>query len=180
MTATIMLTPLLDVASGALQQARLPQLAATPVLLAIIPPFVSQAGALGGIFSSRTTSKLEIGVSTSRGRPETPALVDAGIVAGLSLVVFTLIGAIGWFLGQATNLPNMPALSTLVGLTVLSGALLTPITLVAGYYLAVVTYRSSLDPDNQGVPIITSVMDLAGVAVLIFVATALATLPPTA
>ena len=46
----------------------------------------------------------------------------------------------------------------------LSGALLTPITLVAGYYLAVVTYRSSLDPDNQGVPIITSVMDLAGVA----------------
>ena len=66
----------------------------------MIPPFVSQAGALGGIFSSRTTSKLEIGVITPRGRPETPALVDAGIVAGLSLVVFTLIGAIGSVLGH--------------------------------------------------------------------------------
>ena len=42
---------------------------------------------------------------------------------------------------------------------------MTPLTLVAGYYLAIITYRFGLDPDNQGVPIITSVMDLAGVAV---------------
>ena len=46
----------------------------------------------------------------------------------------------------------------------LAGIALTPITLVVGYYLAVVTFRFGLDPDNQGVPIITSVMDLAGVA----------------
>ena len=40
-----------------------------PVLLALIPPFVSQAGALGGIFSSRISSKLQVGVITARGRP---------------------------------------------------------------------------------------------------------------
>ena len=38
-----------------------------------------------------------------------------------------------------------------------------------GYYLAVVTSRFGLDPDNHGVPIITSVMDLAGVACVLFV-----------
>jgi mgtE-like transporter len=42
-----------------------------------------------------------------------------------------------------------------------------PLTLVVGYYLAVATSRFGLDPDNFGVPTITSLMDLAGVASLL-------------
>ena len=171
MTATILLTPILDILSGGLQQARLAELTAVPVLLLLIPPFVSQAGALGGIFSSRITSKLQIGVITPSGRPETPAIVDGSIVLGLSLVVFTLIGAISWALGAMTGLSGMPGAWTLVGATLLAGVLVTPLTVLAGYYLAIVTYRFGLDPDNQGVPIITSVMDLAGVAVILIVMT---------
>src|SRR6478672_6040088 len=169
--ATILLTPILDILSGGLQQARLAELTAVPVLLLLIPPFVSQAGALGGIFSSRITSKLQIGVITPSGRPETPAIVDGSIVLGLSLVVFTLIGAISWALGATTGLPGMPGAWTLIGATLLAGVVVTPLTVLAGYYLAVVTYRFGLDPDNQGVPIITSVMDLAGVAVILIVMT---------
>jgi mgtE-like transporter len=171
MTATILLTPILDILSGGLQQARLAELTAVPVLLLLIPPFVSQAGALGGIFSSRITSKLQIGVITPSGRPEAPAIVDGSIVLGLSLVVFTMIGAISWALGATTGLPGMPGAWTLIGATLLAGVLVTPLTVLAGYYLAIVTYRFGLDPDNQGVPIITSVMDLAGVAVILIVMT---------
>jgi mgtE-like transporter len=171
MTATILLTPILDILSGGLQQARLAELTAVPVLLLLIPPFVSQAGALGGIFSSRITSKLQIGVITPSGRPEAPAIVDGSIVLGLSLVVFTMIGAISWALGATTGLPGMPGAWTLIGPTLLAGVLVTPLTVLAGYYLAIVTYRFGLDPDNQGVPIITSVMDLAGVAVILIVMT---------
>ena len=54
---------------------------------------------------------------------------------------------------------------------------MTPVTVIVGYYLAVVTYRFGLDPDNQGVPIITSVMDLAGVAVVLLVMTSSGVLP---
>jgi mgtE-like transporter len=171
MTATILLTPILDILSGGLQQARLAELTAVPVLLLLIPPFVSQAGALGGIFSSRLTSKLQIGVITASGRPDTPAIVDGSIVLGLSIVVFTMIGAISWALGSATGLSGMPGPWTLIGATLLAGLLVTPLTVLAGYYLAIVTYRFGLDPDNQGVPIITSVMDLAGVAVILIVMT---------
>ena len=177
MTATIMLTPILDVLAGQLQQARSSQLFAVPVILALIPPFVSQAGALGGIFSSRITSKMQLGVITPRGRPEVPAVVDATIVAGLSIIVFLLIGSIAWALGTATGLPNVPDPLPLIGGTLLAGVLITPVTIVAGYYLAVVTYRFGLDPDNQGVPIITSVMDLAGVAVVLLVMTSSGVLP---
>ena len=171
MTATILLTPILDILSGGLQQARLAELTAVPVLLLLIPPFVSQAGALGGIFSSRITSKLQIGVITPSGRPDTPAIVDGSIVLGLSIVVFTMIGAISWALGAETGLPGMPGVWTLIDATLLAGLLVTPLTVLAGYYLAIVTYRFGLDPDNQGVPIITSVMDLAGVAVILIVMT---------
>jgi mgtE-like transporter len=176
MTATILLTPMLDVLAGTLQQAREPQLFAVPVLLLMIPPFVSQAGALGGIFASRITSKLQIGVITPRGRPEAPAVVDASIVLGLSLVVFTLIGLIGYGLGAATGLEGMPEAGLLIRGTILSGLIVTPITIVAAYYLAIVTFRFRLDPDNQGVPIITSVMDLSGVACVLFVMTLLGVL----
>jgi mgtE-like transporter len=176
MTATMLLTPILDVLAGALLRARENELLAVPVLLALIPPFVSQAGALGGIFASRITSKLQIGVITPRGLPETPAVVDASIVSTLSVAVFVLIGTIAFLLGIATDLRGMPSFWTLLGGTLLAGLLLTPITIVTSYYLAVVTHRFGLDPDNQGVPIITSVMDLSGVAVVLFVMTSLGVL----
>jgi mgtE-like transporter len=177
MTMTILLTPVLDVLAGGLQQARLPQLFAVPVLLSLIPPFVSQAGALGGIFSSRITSKLQIGVITARGRPQAPVVVDGSIIVLLSVAVFGLIGAVAWGLGTVTGLPNVPAATTLIASTLVAGLLVMPVTLVIGYYLAVVTYRFGLDPDNQGVPTITSVMDLTGVAVVLFVMTSSGVLP---
>jgi mgtE-like transporter len=177
MTATIMLTPILDVFAGELQQARSAELFSVPVVLTLIPPFVSQAGALGGIFSSRITSKMRLGVITPRGRPEVPAIIDATIVAGLSVVVFLLIGTVAWLLGTMTGLQQMPSAGTLIFATLVAGILVTPITIVAGYYLAVVTYRFGLDPDNQGVPIITSVMDLAGVALVLLVMTSSGVLP---
>ena len=54
----------------------------------------------------------------------------------------------------------------------LAGVLVMPLILVIGYYIAVLTSRFGLDPDNHAVPIITSVMDLTGV-VAIFVAMSL-------
>jgi mgtE-like transporter len=177
MTAVILLTPFLDILAGALLRARQGQLVAVPVLLALIPPFVSQAGALGGIFTSRTASKLQIGVITARGLPEIPAFVDASIVSALSIAVFAMVGAVAYALGVATDLVGMPSLGSLVLGTVLAGLIVTPITLVAGYYLAIGTFRFGLDPDDQSVPIITSLMDLAGVAVVLFVMTSLGVLP---
>ena len=177
MTAVILLTPILDVLAGSLLRARQDQLVAVPVLLALIPPFVSQAGALGGIFASRTASKLQIGVITARGLPEIPALVDASIVSALSLAVFAMVGVVAFVLGVATDLVGMPSFQALVGGTILAGLVVTPITLVASYYLAIGTFRFGLDPDNQSVPIITSAMDLAGVATVLYVMTSLGVLP---
>jgi mgtE-like transporter len=168
MTPIIVLTPLLDVLAGALLEARRASLGAVPGVLILVPPFVSQAGALGGILSSRIASKLAIGVIAARGRPGTPALVDAGIVAASGVVVFTLIGTLGLVLAETFGMAH-PGATDMIGGTLIAGMLLLPITIAVGYLLAVGTARFGLDPDNFGVPVITSVMDLSGVAALLVV-----------
>ncbi len=168
MLAVVALAPLLDIVAGALLQAHGGELRAVPAVLILIPPFVSQAGALGGILSSRLSSKLQLGVITSRGRPEIPALVDGAIVVVLGVAVFTTIGAVSWALSRLTAGPD-PGAAALIGATMLAGAIVLPITLVVGYYLAVLTSRFGIDPDNQGVPFITSLLDLAGVAAILLV-----------
>lgn len=166
MLAVVALSPLLDIFAGALLQAHSGELQAVPAVLILIPPFVSQAGALGGILSSRLSSKLQLGVITPTGRPEIPAIVDGGIVIVLGVVVFTAIGAVSWALSRWTA-GGDPAAVSLIGATLLAGALVLPITLVVGYYVAVLTARFGIDPDNQGVPFITSLLDLAGVAAIL-------------
>jgi mgtE-like transporter len=168
MLAVVALSPLLDILAGALLQAHSAELQAVPAVLILIPPFVSQAGALGGILSSRLSSKLQLGVITAKGRPEIPAVVDGGIVIVLGALVFTAIGAVSWALSSLTGGPD-PGAITLIGATLLAGTLVLPITLVVGYYVAVLTSRFGIDPDNQGVPFITSLLDLAGVAAILLV-----------
>ncbi len=168
MTGVIVLTPVLDVFAGAVLEAHRTELDAIPGILILIPPFVSQAGALGGILSSRLSSKLQLGVITPRGRPERPALVDATTVITLGVVVFTAIGAISALLASVTDVAR-PSPVLMVGGATLAGLLVLPVQLVVAYYVAVLTTRFGLDPDNQGVPTITSSLDLTGAAAVLFV-----------
>ena len=168
MGGVIALAPLLDIFAGAVLEAHRTELEAIPGILILVPPFVSQAGALGGILSSRLSSKLQLGVITPRGRPERPALVDASVVVTLGLVVFTAIGAIAAALAALTGVAS-PSAGLMVGGTVLAGVLVLPVTLAVGYYVAVLTTRFGLDPDNHGVPTITATLDLTGVAAVLFV-----------
>jgi mgtE-like transporter len=172
MTAVIALTPILDVVAGELLRARHEELLAIPVLLLLIPPFVSQAGAVGGIFSSRITSKLQLGLIEPRRLPEGPAVLDASLAFLLSVVVYALIGVVSLGLADATGLAH-PAAGTLIGGTILAGVLIVPLQIGVSYYLAIATFRFGLDPDNHSVPVITSVMDLAGVTSVLLVMTGL-------
>jgi mgtE-like transporter len=162
------LAPILDIFAGAVLEAHRTELEAIPGILILIPPFVSQAGAIGGILSSRLSSKLQLGVITPRGRPERPAVADATIVVALGLIVFTVIGVVAAVLATVTGVARPPA-GLMVAGTVLAGLLVLPVTLVVGYYVAVLTTRFGLDPDNHGVPTITATLDLTGVAAVLFV-----------
>jgi mgtE-like transporter len=163
---------MLDVVAGGLLQGHESKLFVLPALLLIVPPFVSQAGALGGIFSSRIGSKLQLGVIRPRGWPDPPAWLDAALVVAFGLVVFTLIGLVALGLAALTHLAR-PSGAQMVGGTLLAGVMTLPLTLVFSYEIAAWTTRFGIDPDNVGVPVITSVMDLAGIAAFLTAMTVL-------
>jgi mgtE-like transporter len=55
----------------------------------------------------------------------------------------------------------------MIGITVLAGLIATIPIVVIAYYAAVATFRLGLDPDNHGIPMITSSMDFVGVLSLV-------------
>lgn len=166
MVAALLLVPVLDVLAGTLLESQSARLLAYPAILILIPPFISQAGALGGILSSRLSSKLAIGVITPSGLPERPAVVDAAIVIAYAVTIFAFIGLVGVALADLLE-RSSPSFWTMVGGTVLAGLIVLPILLAMGYYLAVGTTRFGLDPDNLSIPLITGVLDLAGIAAVL-------------
>jgi mgtE-like transporter len=167
MVGVIVLTPILDILAGTVVEPRLDRFQLFPALLVIIPPLVSDAGALGGIFSSRISSKLHLGVISASGRPEGAASLDASLGFGFGIVAFLAVGGLGY--GYSLLVGESPGAGIMIGGTLLAGLLATVISIVVSYYVAVASYRFGLDPDNQSVPIITSVMDLAGVLCFLFV-----------
>jgi mgtE-like transporter len=167
MTGVIVLTPLFDVAAGTLVEPHINRFAVYPALLVILPPLVSNAGALGGILSSRLSSKLHLGVIEPRAWPEPIALLDSGLVIVSGLFAFLAVGTIGYAYGLLRGHSLGPGV--MIGGTVLTGMIATLISCLVGYYVAVLSSRFGLDPDNQSVPVITSVMDLAGVVAFLVV-----------
>ncbi|HXF71335.1 MAG TPA: magnesium transporter [Actinomycetota bacterium] len=170
MAAVIVLTPILDILAGTAVEARLERFADLPALLVPVPVLVSQLGALGGILASRLASKLHLGLVEPRALPQPRAALDAGLVVVQGAAVFAMIGALAVGVSAARGLAG-PGWWTLVGAVLATGLLSLPVALVCAYYLAIGTARFGLDPDNHGVPIITSVMDLTGVLAYLAVLT---------
>jgi len=168
MAAVILLTPLLDILAGTAVESKLDRFLALPGLLVIVPPLVSNAGALGGILSSRISSKIHLGLISPTGMPETLAWLDASLVLVSGLFAFTLTGSLAFAYSAAANRAHPGALF-MIGGTLVAGMISTMVTIVVSYYVAIFTTRFGLDPDNHAVPIITSVMDLVGVLTFLMV-----------
>lgn len=166
MAGVIVLTPVLDILAGTVVEARLDRFAELPGLLLLVPPFVATAGSLGGILSSRLSSKLQLGLISPRGLPEALAYLDAFLIVAFGMVVFTFMGALGLGYSVLANKAYPGALTMVFG-TLLGGMMATAIAIPVSYLIAVGTTRLGWDPDNFSVPWITSVMDLSGIIVLL-------------
>ncbi|HUQ63852.1 MAG TPA: magnesium transporter, partial [Acidimicrobiales bacterium] len=60
-----------------------------------------------------------------------------------------------------------PGLWRMVAISMIGGLLATTFAIGIAYYGAVLAVRLGLDPDNHGIPLITSSMDLIGAFALI-------------
>ncbi len=163
----------LSLVAGLTLEGRLDALVEHPALLALVPPFLASAGAVGGILSSRLTSKLHLGLVQPLGVPARPARSDISLAYLLAVPTFALASLVADLAAFLIDL-NSPGPLDMVLVAVLGGLLATTCAVVIAYYSTIATFRVGFDPDNFAIPIVTSSIDLLGsvsfvIAVTIFV-----------
>lgn len=157
---------LVDVVAGLTIEKRLEHFLIYPGLLVLIPPFLEDAGALGGILSARLSSKLHLGSIEPKAIPSRASWEDILLIYILGVPVFFFVGLSGTLVSQAVGLET-PGLLLMLSLCLVAGAIATTGAIFVAYYTAVTSFRLGLDPDNYGIPVVTSSMDLIGAVALI-------------
>jgi mgtE-like transporter len=162
----LVLAGLVDVIAGITIEKRIESFLAFPALLILVPPFLEDSGALGGIFSSRIATKLHLGTVDPSRAPWRAVGEDILLIYAYAIPVFFLLGVSADIVAALFDLASPGALE-MIGVSMLAGAFATTAAVVVGYYGAVATYRLGLDPDNHGIPIVTSSLDFLGAVSLI-------------
>jgi mgtE-like transporter len=155
-----------DVIAGITIEKRIESFLVYPALLVLVPPFLEDAGALGGILSSRIATKLHLGTVELSRSPWRAVGEDILLVSVYALPTFFLLGVSADIVAALFDLASPGALQ-MIGVSMLAGAFATTAAVLVGYYGAVATYRLGLDPDNHGIPIVTSSLDFLGAVSLI-------------
>ncbi|MEX2256921.1 MAG: magnesium transporter [Acidimicrobiia bacterium] len=151
--------------AGITIQSRLSTLAAEPALLIVIPPLLSLSGSLAGILSARIATKLHLGVLEPSRFSLRPVAEDITLVFVIALPIFLVLGLAADVLAVVVDL-GTPGAAEMVGLMLLAGIMATVASCVVAYGAALVTYRLGWDPDNNGVPLVSSASDFLGAASL--------------
>ena len=162
----------LSTLAGIAVEKQLAIFAALPALLVLQPAFVSSAGALGGILSSRVATNLHLGLVRPEVRPGLEARRDALLVLliGFPVFLFNGVGAhlvAGW-IGRASPGLGWMVLTSLIGGL---GAVLFVIALA--YYGTIGAWRVDVAPATYGIPVVTASVDFVGVIALIVTVVAL-------
>ncbi len=162
----LLLAGAVDVLAGVTIEKRLESFLVYPGLLVLVPPFLEDTGALGGILSSRLSSKLHLGIIGPRNIPQRPARSDFLLTLLYALPVFLLLAVSSDVAATIVGLET-PGIARMLAITLIGGSVATAFAIGIAYYGAIASFRLGLDPDNHGIPLITSSMDLIGAFALI-------------
>lgn len=162
----------LSTLAGLVIEKRLETFSSYPALLVLVPAFVSSAGALGGILSSRLSTRLHLGTIEPAAVPTGPARHDAGLIALLALPVY-LFNAIGAHVVGALLDHASPGIARMAAASLLGGAAAVLFVIAVAYYGSIAAVRLGVDPDTYGIPIVTSSVDFVGAVALIIAIVAL-------
>ena len=155
-----------DLVAGITVEKRIDDFLTFPVLLVLLPGYLSTAGALGGVLSSRLSTKLHLGLAKPAALPSGAARVDLATTFALAIPVFALLGMVASLAGGIGGHAG-PSLADLVAVATLGGLLATVVIVVVAYYGTLAAVRFGVDPDTYGIPMVTSSLDLAGAFTLI-------------
>jgi mgtE-like transporter len=162
----LLVAGIISTLAGMTIQSRFSTLAAEPALLIVIPPLLSLSGSLAGILSARVATKLHLGVLDPSRFSLRAVAEDLTLVFVIALPIFLVLGLAADVLAVVADLGS-PGAAEMVALMLLAGILATVLSCAVAYGAALITYRLGWDPDNNGVPLVSSASDFLGAASLI-------------
>jgi mgtE-like transporter len=139
---------------------------ALPALLVLVPAHLSSSGALGGILSGRLSSKLFLGMVEPSGTPNREARHDITLILLLAVPVYVFNGFGAHWVARALGQAS-PGLGQMIAVSLIAGALAVLFVVAVAYYGTVAAYRTGVDPDTYGIPVVSSSVDFVGAFTLI-------------
>jgi mgtE-like transporter len=155
-----------DLLAGLTIEKRLESFLAFPALFVLVPAFLEDSGSLGAILAARISTKLHLGTLEPGRGAWWAAIEDVMLIYMYAIPVFVFLGTSSIIVAHVAHKASPGALD-MMGVALLAGFMATTASVVVGFYAAVATYRFGLDPDNHGVPMVTSSLDLLGALSLI-------------
>ncbi len=162
----LVLAGAVDLFAGLTIEKRVESFLTFPALLVLVPAFLEDSGSLGAILAARISTKLHLGTLEPGRGAWWAAIEDVMLIYVYAIPVFVFLGTSSIIVAQVANKASPGALD-MMGVALLAGLMATTCSVVVGFYAAVATYRFGLDPDNHGVPMVTSSLDLLGALSLI-------------
>jgi mgtE-like transporter len=158
--------------AGLTIQQRFESFHASPALLVVVPPFLAISGAIGGILSSRLSTKLHLGMVPPSTLPTRLARRDMVLMLFLAVPMLVVVGISAHAVAGLISLAG-PATLPMAVLTLSAGLVTYAFAAAVVYYGSIAVYRLGLDPDNTGIPLVTSSVDLGGSIALVLAIVAL-------
>jgi mgtE-like transporter len=137
-------------------------------VLIMIPAFLEDGGAIGGILAAKFSSALHVGSLSYQRVPPRSAVLLFAFMHVIALVVFTIIGSATYIISMWLDLSTL-TWHRMVLVSVVTGEILVLIVNLIAYYSSMVSFKMGLDPDNITIPTITNLMDFLGTGILIIV-----------
>jgi mgtE-like transporter len=162
----LVLAGAVDLLAGVTIEKRLESFITFPALLVLVPAFLEDSGSLGAILAARISTKLHLGTLVPGRGAWKAALDDVMLIYMYAVSVFVFLGVSATIVAHVANKASPGALD-MMGVALLAGLMATTCSVIVGFYAAVATFRFGLDPDNHGVPMVTSSLDLLGALSLI-------------
>lgn len=166
----LLLIPLgfLGTMAGVTYSLNLEELISFAAFLILIPPFMGGLGSIGGILGSCLSTGMHTGELCPVAVPERGAVHHFIISYLYTLILLPLLALIAHGAAVIMGL-NSPGLGMLVVISLVAGLVVMTLVNGAAYITASLSFRYGLDPDNFGIPVITSLIDLIGAAALMAV-----------
>jgi mgtE-like transporter len=145
---------------------------ALPALLVLVPAQLSSAGALGGILSGRLSSKLFLGLVEPQSSPNREARRNIYLVFLLAVPVYVFNGFGAHWVARALGEAS-PGLGQMIAASLIGGGMAVLFVVTVAYYGTIAAYRTGVDPDTYGIPVVSSSVDFVGALTLIIAITLL-------